>query len=163
MSSIRLHPTLGVNPRLTICPGCGGTGDELILLGIRNYIDKCSGCGLQMYGGGPDSNNPCPTCGRYGSFYRLRDLAEFEKLMSPNLCKKCVKRQKACREMVAAGGIHFRCKECDAEGAIKADHDLSKRVREQMKIEAPKPCGVEFEKCEQHGGKLSIEDEKEES
>lgn len=53
--SIVLHPTLGVNPRLsvTICRLCGKEeeGKDLFLLGNKDYVADCPGCGAKVYGG----------------------------------------------------------------------------------------------------------------
>jgi len=42
--AIHLHPTLGVNPKLTYCPRCGGESNELVLIGDRTAKMQCQDC-----------------------------------------------------------------------------------------------------------------------
>lgn len=101
MSGITLHDKLGVNPRLTycVCPVCGKeqTGEELLLLGSRNYIDICDGCGAHHIGG-VDSRHGRRTCSREGcgatSFTR-RELSESERIpLGAKVCEECAALQK---------------------------------------------------------------------
>jgi hypothetical protein len=147
MSSIRLHSRLGVNPRLTICRRCGGTGEELILLGDKNYVDTCS-CGLHVYGG-ISGISPCPKCKATGGVKR-RTLEDNERLPSGSLCRDCEKEAKEFAKIVADGGIYFKCEECKREGVIKPESGCSISVRKKLNFAAPDPCGIEFQKCEQH-------------
>jgi len=80
MTSIRLHPALGVNPRLFTehCPLCGKADEQVLLLGLRNFKDTCTKCGGELVckrcGGGSsiretlrdserfDGNAPCDEC-----------------------------------------------------------------------------------------------------
>jgi hypothetical protein len=45
--SIRLHPEHGLNPKLVRCAACGKDTGEIIMLGIRDYIDVCQDYGLK--------------------------------------------------------------------------------------------------------------------
>lgn len=163
--SIRLHPKLGLNPRLTICTRCGKDGDDLILLGATNRKYKHDKCGL-IFIGRPDKDY-CPKCKEHLFGMELSDLGEipeFEKM--PGTCKECREKQEKLdadvQEMVDAGGVPFRCKDCGCAGAVKADSDLAKKVRKWAKENSKKVdargeevAGVEFSKldCPQCGGK----------
>jgi len=61
--------------------------------------------------------------------------------------KKCRDERAEHAALVAAGGVHFRCRTCKAEGVIRPDVELAKQVRRALKIEAPEPCAVEMETC----------------
>jgi hypothetical protein len=86
MGDIRLHPTLGVNPRLTICPICGGDGNELLLIGDTRYKYICTRCEM-TYIGRPEKKE-C-RCGAYDS-YRKEPLEDNEKFPGEP-CSDCVK------------------------------------------------------------------------
>lgn len=137
---IRLHPKLGLNPHMTYCPRCGGEGRDLILLGARDYIDKCCDCGIMLIGGGPCPKHP----GRRTE--RVRSIEEHEKLPG-SACEACEKDLAAQEAEVAAGGVYFRC-DCGAKGGvILAQHALAADARAQLKIAAPAPCGVSIPEC----------------
>jgi len=150
---IELHPTLGVNPRMTFCPRCGGDGPELVLVGRDNAKYTCPECGA-VHLGRPD-NVPeqlyrgCQKCGsRYDRGWERRELSEFEKLPG-SLCADCEKEIEEHQELVAQGGVYWRCAECGKQGVIRAG-DYASAVRESAKIAAPDPVGVEFERCSEH-------------
>jgi len=72
---MKLHPELGVNPKLTICPRCGGEGDELVLIGNHTGVFKCPACSGEVRGGKPLSGI-CPLCtvvADGGVYWRCRD------------------------------------------------------------------------------------------
>ena len=140
MGNLPLHKEKGVNPRLTVCPRCGGDGSELILVGALDRVSVCKSCGLKHYG---HMGCSCQTCG--GSLVFDHCLKEGEKLPG-SLCESCEKEVKTFQAVVAAGGIYFRCKDCKANGVIKPDHEISKAVRAQSKIEPPNPVGIEFDR-----------------
>lgn len=147
---IQLHPTLGVNARLTVCWQCGEAGQDLMLLGIRNFKDICSNCGTVHYGGANKEGfqRKCAKCECYGPFNREM-LTEFEKIPA-GLCKKCQDEKDMHDSIVKAGGVYFRCKECGKHGVIKAESGLSKAVREHSGVAAPMPVGIEFKECKEH-------------
>ena len=60
MSSIRLHPTLGVNPKLVCCFYCGKEKNELVLLGAYHMHDKA----LQENRHVVVDQEPCEWCKR---------------------------------------------------------------------------------------------------
>jgi hypothetical protein len=61
-------------------------------------------------------------------------------------CDECQKGREEQDAEVKAGGVFFRCKDCGANGALKAGTDYAKWVREQMKTPTG-TCGVEFTKA----------------
>ena len=135
--SLRLHKTKGLNPRLTYCPRCHGEGPEIILVGAHDGVYECTACGM-MHIGKPKKGE-CAKCGSTVVF--SRKLGENERLPG-SLCKGCEEQIQVVRD----GGIFFKCKDCGAIGAIKKNAELAKKVRERTGVEAPEPCGVEFNK-----------------
>lgn len=152
MNDIYLHEKLGLNARLTICARCGGDGDELVLLGRDNYKLVC-GCGAVMYGGKRADN--CGSCGNSLQYAERKELGEFEKIPTMTPCRKCAeeirKEKEEHRKVVEAGGVYFRCVECGQQGVVK-ESEFAAAVREAHGIPAPGLCGVEFVKCQEHGG-----------
>lgn len=142
MSSIRIHPEKGVNPKLTYCPRCRGDARELILVGADEGVYKCSSCDITVFGYG---HGTCPSCKAERTLRRERTIGDHEKLPG-DLCEKCETEVKEHNAVVAAGGVHFRCADCGISGVIRASAPLAKMARKQLKVEAPKPCGVEFTK-----------------
>lgn len=107
MSSVRLHSTLGVNPRMMVCPICGEAGD-IVLLGAKNYIDECPGCGLKVIGGIKEQDR-CPKCDRYWDYgdrgHHREHLADSQQYIGKQShpCSKCEAQMKthiACFRMV---------------------------------------------------------------
>lgn len=98
--SINLHPKLGLNARLTIalCPSCGAEheGNELVLMGARNFKDTCRECGAVHYGGHDDE--PCRSCGSMA--FDREVMEENEKVRVSEPCPECVK-------LLEDGGVIF--------------------------------------------------------
>lgn len=150
--SLLLHKEKGVNPHLTYCPRCGGESPEIVLLGAHDKIYKCTSCGMNHIG--YPKGKKCQKCGSRVEFDR--NVEEGERLPG-GLCKGCEEQVEA----VKAGGIFFKCKDCSAIGAIKADAPIAQSVREQMGIQPPDPCGIEFDKdsCPVCTGRVENADE----
>ncbi len=147
---LTLHPEHGVNPRLTHCPRCGGKSNGLVMLGIRSYVDQCSSCGMRHYGGADKKR--CQSCGSRSLSRRELDL--HETVPGP-LCAACEESDKDIEKVIAAGGILVRCKVCGMQGALLYDNhkELCDEVRQKSGVPFGKPCGLELESCDQHGGK----------
>jgi len=147
--SITLHPDRGVNPRVTVCTGCGAD-IGVALLGVRDWQWKC-GCGAVNLGHQRCPPRKCESCGKRGvsqcSWTNIGWLPDTAKIPD-GLCDACEARRAECAAEVERGGVWWRCKTCGSEGAIKADHPLAKDVRATMGIEAPKACGVTFTPAE---------------
>lgn len=141
-----LHPEKGVNPRLTTCARCGGEGRGLILLGKFDYKDVCNSCKTIHYGGAnrdPRTNRrACNNCG--SEVFTRQSIDEHEKIPH-GLCHFCEKEVALHKKLVEEGGVYWRCRDCKASGVIK-DSPFTKLVRENLNIEAPQPCGIEFSK-----------------
>jgi hypothetical protein len=138
MSSITLHPEKGVNPFLTFCPRCGGEGRDLILVGRRDYVDECQGCGMKHFGGA--DKKTCQGCGRHQ--FNRRKIADGEKLPG-GLCLECETEVAEHKAVVAAGGVYFQCADCGVQGVIKAN-EFTADVRKHHGLTDGEPCGVEF-------------------
>lgn len=142
--SIELHPEKGVNPRIMKCELCG-KDYGVALLGAKDGTCKCKDCGSKTIG----SRTRCAKCNSR-NVVSLGRHPEHEPVVG-GFCNECEAEQKklneACRAEVEAGGVYFRCKGCGSTGAIKRDKPLAAEVRRHMKIDAPKPCGVEMDEC----------------
>lgn len=172
--SITLHPKLGLNVHMTVCPRCCQNGDELVLLGIHNRVYECaaSDCKARTLG---KKEKKCPGCGYETERVFVREIGEHERV-SGSVCGACQKELKEHQDVVEAGGIVFKCADCKAEGVIKASAPLAKMVRETHQKQGGKGlvkgwftepihtkgndhvyvgCGVEFTKadCPQCGPK----------
>jgi hypothetical protein len=145
MSSIRLHPTKGVNPHLTICAWCR-KDLSIALPGADDGVYECRSCNRTHLGRHPET---CPCgAGGYGNFVKVRTLEEGEKLNIGELCDDCLKKKKEHDAEVARGGIYWKCERCGSAGVIKAEAPISQNVRKQTGIEPPKPCGVKLDRAD---------------
>jgi len=138
---MQLHPEKFLNPYMTVCPQCGEEANELILVGVHDTVYRCVSCGMKHIG--RPKGGACQKC--FSGVVEDRKLEDNERLPASQPCEKCQKLNEAANTMVAAGGIHWKCKKCGSSGAIKADHPYAKDVRKQMGIEPPDPCGIEFD------------------
>ena len=152
MASLRLDKEKGVNPRLTFCAQCGEDAEELILLGSQKHKYTCPDCNAVHFGR-PDTDPSkknlrcCQKCGfGFGSNWAKDEIEEWEKLPASQPCKKCRDIAEEVNDVVKEGGVFWRCKSCGSNGAIRAESDFAKLVREKMEILAPEPVGVEFDK-----------------
>jgi hypothetical protein len=142
--SIPLHPKLGVNPRLTVCRRCGGNTNELVLLGNRNKVMKCTSCNALNYGS--RASDKCSACSQR-SLELDHELSDAERVPAMAPCDACAKELDEHAAVVADGGIYFRCADCRASGVIKKS-PFADAVRAAHGLEAPAPCGVEFTKAD---------------
>lgn len=147
--SIRLHETLGVNPKLCVCPRCGGENGELVLIGAATSIRQCPECKVHIYGGRPTFNS-CPSCKKHvHDFPIIGRVGENDKIPT-SLCSGCKAEIETHMQIVAEGGIHFKCAKCPVTGVLRGTSELAIAVRKQMNLPAPAPCGVEFAECAEH-------------
>lgn len=149
MGSIILHPQKGINPHLTVCQRCG-QAYGIALLGNRDNRRICR-CGCTNYGA--RGSDKCGKCGEQLFDAKVEPIREHEDLPG-GLCTECEKEVTEHAKIVAEGGVYFRCAQCGRQGVIKAN-EFAAEVRKHLKTPTPKPCGVEFQKCEEHGGKPS--------
>jgi hypothetical protein len=141
-ATLTLSKEKGVNPRLTCCRRCGKDANELLLLGAHDSLCQCDYCGLMHMGGA--MNRRCQREGCSGKQVFVRKIEDHERLPASSLCDGCEKEVKEHSEIVAAGGLFWRCADCKREGVIQGTSPLCGSVREHLGVEAPKPCGVEF-------------------
>jgi len=153
MSSITLHRELGVNPRLTICPRCGGDGQELVLMGARNYKEVCRECGMVHYGGAERTtrNGTGRCCAKCKSYNLDRvEMTDGEKVIG-DFCDKCKAEMQQFDEIFKAGGVAFKCTGCGTHGMIEGGTDTARKVREAHGTEFTtgpyKKCGLEIPSC----------------
>jgi hypothetical protein len=92
MTSIRLHPELGVNPRLFTehCPLCGKADEQVLLLGQRNFKDTCAECGMVHIGGSDRDKYGVRACKRCGGGVSTREiLRDSERFDGKAVCDEC--------------------------------------------------------------------------
>lgn len=140
--SIRLSKEFGLNATLTICPQCGEKGDEIALAGDSTKY-YCNNCSLNFIG--ETGKKRCPECNSAKHVDTIGVFNGFhERLMASQPCKKCQDLNKKQADMIAEGGIYWKCSKCGSSGAINADHPLSAEVRDKMGIPEG-PCGIDFD------------------
>ena len=142
MTGILLHKEKGLNPKLTFCLRCGNDANEIMLIGKNDGKYKCSACGMTSYG--KQKRDRCPKCEH--DFYMVRTgiIEEYDKLPASDYCDDCKKEIKAHKEIVADGGIYWKCSKCDRSGVIKVSAPLATEVRRQHGIAPPAPYGIDF-------------------
>jgi len=143
---MKLHPDKGLNPRLTVCTQCGADVG-LALLGEHNIKYTCPKCGCVHFG--PPDHHKCGKCEEpFSRVWKKEEIGENEKLPG-GLCDACRKQADLMKEVVAEGGIYWKCTVCGSNGAIKSSSSLCAMVREKMGIAPPAPCGIEFHGAEE--------------
>lgn len=100
--SIELHPTKGLNPKLTTCPICGEAGSSLILAGRRDWSEECPSCGVTIFGGLRASER-CPKCQGHGPGLNRRQLPE-RQLPLPDPCGRCTDKMKTQVALILVDG-----------------------------------------------------------
>lgn len=147
MANLRLHSEFGVNPHLTNCPQCGGESKELVLLGNNDKLYECTGCGTH-YIGNVSPSEKCPNCKtkKNSKWVKIRTIGESERLSASEPCGKCKKLNAEVEAEVKAGGVFWKCEDCHSMGALRADSEMARAIREHTKIFAPDPVGITFSK-----------------
>ena len=140
---IPLSKKHGVNPSIEVCSNCGKETGTLALVGRCNEY-KCEDCGNLIYGRSIKETT-CPKCNGCRIILIARDVAVPMQLTG-GLCDDCARMEKECADEVARGGILWKCEDCGSHGAIRAEADVAKAVRDKMGILPPRPCGITFTK-----------------
>jgi len=153
--NIPLHKDRGLDPHMTYCTRCKGDAEELTIGHVKEVTFPDGKVAYYNVGNltkliDDIKRNGGPDYGRYG--HQTRDVEEREKLPASQPCNKCKEEMKAHMKLVAEGGVYWKCKMCSYEGIVKPGTELAKHVRKEMKIEPPKPCGLMFQKCDEHPG-----------
>ncbi len=151
MTQIPIHPDRGIDPHLTFCPRCGGEGRGLTIGHLKKAEVEP---GKYVYANRGQTHKTRKELEKQGYHGHLHweDVDEYEKVPDSDVCKKCEEEQDEWKAEIDRGGIYWQCASCSLRGVIKHNAEICRTVREQMKIPAPQPCGLEFEKCEEHGG-----------
>ena len=137
-----------LEPHICICVNCGNDTGELSIgvLYKADYKNKV------VYA---DRNSRGRTNKQVGYNLEWIHVKENEKVAT-GFCEECQDNLDAMADMVRAGGVFFKCEECQQEGAIQARHPLSAEVRKQLGIAAPDPCGIKYVSCAEHGGESPV-------
>jgi hypothetical protein len=145
MSNIPIHPERGLDPHICACRKCGKETGAMTVGHMKVLVNNTGRIktyfSTDQAGRALDIQEPGD---------HIREVGEHESVYI-GLCDECESEEKEHHSIVKEGGVFWKCKECHRDGVIKksgfADH-----IRSHMGIEAPKPCGVEFEKCSEHNG-----------
>lgn len=132
--SIRLHKDKGVNPKMTFCRRCGKDANELILIGADEAKCECRICGITVFGRG---KGVCPKCNAGVTLENVGKIGEHERLPATQFCDECKAEVEEHRKEVEKGGVHFRCKDCGAEGVVKAGTSFAVQVRQTHQDQDP--------------------------
>lgn len=154
MSSLSVHPTKGLDPRLTYCRRCGGDCEELTLGAIRKgtlpngqlvYADVRSKYKLaqELLESGDINHKGDIT---------WSSLDDYEKVPVTEPCNSCKSELLIEAEEVKKGGVYIKCIACGVRGVIKAETNLAKEVRANTGIQAPNSVGLESAGCGVEGG-----------
>lgn len=138
---MRLHKTKGLNPRLTTCPRCAKEGQSILLLGNHDKKGTCPSCGITIIGIG----RKCPKCGTDTRSVPRQPIGDTD--MIPQICDTCVAEINREQYEVKAGGIFFKCKKCNATGVVRKEVSLAIKVRKELNLKPPLPCGIELSNC----------------
>lgn len=155
MNNIPLHHERGLDPHLTTCPQCGSEGRGLTIGELRK-AEIPGHPGQYVYANRGQTTKSAADLEKRGVISHRHDLhwekvAEGEKIPDSEPCDKCQAEQKEHAQIVAAGGVYFRCTQCQQQGVIKPN-EFTVQVREKHELTNGEPCGIEFETCEEHGG-----------
>ncbi len=150
ISNIPLHKTRGLDPHLTYCPRCGGDGTGLTLGALRKATLED---GRVVYAQLGKTARTAKDLGLQPFELNWVDVDEHERVPDSSICDECEQEVALHKKEVDLGGVYFRCLACSTTGVIKHNHALAVSVRKDAGVKAPEPIGVEFDKCEQHGGK----------
>lgn len=139
MASVQLHPTLGLNPRITICPACK-KDVGLVLLGKHDKCTICEECGQRHYG--DPHRRSCVRC----KSQRLRHevVPEHEKIEA-DFCNDCLALRTAMHETLEDGGLLVVCEKCGSQSALPKDHSVTVELRKEHPTE--KKLGIKIESC----------------
>lgn len=140
---IKMHPEYGMNPHPSICPLCGQRDGTIVMLGAVNNRFRCDRC-KTVHVGDKRPISGCPRCRATSKHVKFFGKLRPEDAVVGNICTECQKKIDLADKIVAEGGIYWRCSDCRSRGAIKANHPLAKKARQDQGIPAPEPCGVEF-------------------
>lgn len=138
--TIILHPQKGVNPRIGVCTRCG-KDLGIILMGARDQVITCKSCGVRNFG--YTARHKCPSCKTPLRGSPTRTIEDSEHLPM-GLCADCERERINQMGEVAKGGVYFRCTNCEVTGVVKADSPFAREARDGLGIQAPEPCGIEF-------------------
>src|SRR4029079_8782875 len=105
--AVTLHPSTVVTPSLTICGECG-KHVGLLLIVISEFKDICTSCDTVHYGGADKDSHGRKVCQKCGNYSFERGLIGEHEKFPIEICDDCKKLNEQVREMVKAGGIHFR-------------------------------------------------------
>lgn len=157
MSQIPLHPDRALDPHLTFCPRCGGEGRGLTIGHLKKAEVEPGKYVYANRGKTTQTRRDLEKQGYHG-YLSWEDVDEHEKVPDNDVCAACESELKEWEGEIARGGIYWQCKSCSLRGVIKHNAPVCDLVRTEMGIDKPAPCGIEFDKCEEHGGAQNEEE-----
>jgi len=148
MSQIPIHKERGLDPHLCFCRRCGEDTGAMTVGAMVKYETPD---GRLLYAQAGKGSQAARDAGINILQCKKLEVEAGEKVPDIELCSNCEKELENFHAIVKAGGVYFRCKECENEGVIRKS-EFADEVRRLNKVEAPAPCGVEFDTCSQHTG-----------
>jgi ribosomal protein L37AE/L43A len=123
------------------CRNCG-TPTGPVLLG-SDELWTCTSCEAQHIG------KPEAELCHCGAVAKHTGTINPEDVLPVGMCQNCSSNEEGAIKDVEAGGAYWRCSDCGMSGALTADHEASKLIREKTGIKPPEPVGIELDK--EHG------------
>ena len=142
---IPIHPTKGLDPRLTYCRRCKCKTNERIVGDNRLMTATDGQTAIAPKG---QTTQIAKKLGWTPGSYTVKEVPP-GRLPATELCDSCNEELAQFDEIVKAGGVHWRCLDCGLSGTI-GKSDYADMLRDYMEIKPPVPCGVEFETCKEH-------------
>lgn len=142
----------GLEPRLCFCPRCGGDSPGCLTIGAG--IVKVEHHNLNEVAYCYRADVPAVLKDRGWSRQEVRVVAlEPDERVPGELCPRCQGQIEEWAEIVAGGGVYWRCEGCGAEGVVRPS-EFTRQAR-QMALDAgiiqdiAMPMGVTVE-CDFH-------------
>lgn len=132
MGEIHLSKNHEVNPSLEVCARCGKETNCIVLLGATNKY-RCPLCKRPFYGSRKEYlKKGCPSCGgdaSHGPELVTHGAEAPRHIATGHLCDPCKKEVAEFNQEVKAGGIRWRCTDCQKSGVIKGESPFAKSTR----------------------------------
>ena len=111
-------------PKKATCPTC-----KTVFSGFTNERDIVT--------------SECLVCGASLFAAEVEDLGDEEKVNIP--CLRCLTTLLKYEEVIAEGGVFWRCSACGSFGAFPKDDPRAKAARLRVGIKFPEPCVIHFQ------------------
>ena len=144
-----------INLYKTVCPQCGIPTDGL-MNGNIFYAQLPSGQMIYVqHNEKHKARNFLVKNKAISEFVTLQwhSVAAGERVPGKEMCEKCEAHKTdivLMQQEVEAGGVAWRCEECNTAGVVTADYLYAQKIREDSGIKPPEMCALSYPKCELH-------------